>query len=427
VRPLQEFLQASVASALLLFGAVVVALVWVNSSWGDTYERWWHSQATLTLGSFSIGTDLRFWVNDGLMTVFFLLVGIEIKRELTTGELQRPRAAILPALAAVGGMVVPALLYVAVAGHSAGAHGWGVPMASDVALALGALALAGRHAPVSLRPMMLTIAIVDDIGAILVIAIFYSRGGNPWDLLGAAVLVGLIVVLQRQHVRSTIPYVVIGAGLWLALYGAGVHPTISGVILGLLTPSVPFQRPAAVSQAAKRTADETVDDPEPPDADAPAWLRLAWLSKEAVSPLARVEHALLPWSAWVIVPLFALANAGVVLSGGAARAALTGPVGIAIVLGLVVGKPLGIVVASATSARARVGRLPRGVGWGDLAGMGAIAGIGFTVALFIAELAFGDRPAILAQSKVAILFASVVAGVLGNVLLRSFRSPPPNR
>jgi NhaA family Na+:H+ antiporter len=422
VRPLQEFLQTSISSAVLLFAAVLAALVWANL--GDSYERFWHTTAELRIGDTIVGGDLRFWVNDGLMTLFFLLVGVEIKREFTTGELRRPRVAALPAVAAVGGMVVPALLYVAIAsGDGDAARGWGVPMATDIALALGALALAARHAPASLKPLMLTLAIVDDIGAIIVIALFYSSGGEPAALLIAVGLIGLIALLQAGHVRSPLAYVVVGAGLWYATYEAGVHPTIAGVVLGLLTPAEPFQRPAAVSATARRTAEETRDDPEPPDADAPAWLELAALSKEAVSPLARVEHALLPWSSFVIVPLFALANAGVQLSGGAISGALTGAVGVGILLGLVIGKPVGILAASALATRTRVADRPTSVGWVDVAGMGATAGIGFTVALFIAELAFRARPELLAEAKVAILLASASALVVGQILLRLGRPP----
>jgi NhaA family Na+:H+ antiporter len=422
VRPLQEFLQTSISSAVLLFAAVVVALVWANV--GGSYERFWHTPAELHMGNTIVGADLRFWVNDGLMTLFFLLVGVEIKREFTTGELRRLRVAALPALAAVGGMVVPALVYVAVtSGDGDAARGWGVPMATDIALALGALALAARHAPASLKPLLLTLAIVDDIGAIVVIAVFYSSGGEPAALLVALGLIGVIALLQAGHVRSLLAYVVVGAGLWYATYEAGVHPTIAGVVLGLLTPSEPFQRPAAVSAEARRTAEETRDDPDPPDADAPAWLELAALSKEAVSPLARVEHALLPWSSFMIVPLFALANAGVQLSGEAIRGALTGGVGVGILLGLVLGKPVGILAASGLATRVRLADRPSTVGWVDLTGMGATAGIGFTVALFIAELAFPSRPELLAEAKVAILLASASALVAGQILLRLGRPP----
>jgi NhaA family Na+:H+ antiporter len=363
-------------------------------------------------------------VNDGLMTVFFLLVGIEIKREVTIGELRSPRAAALPAVAALGGMVVPALLYVAVVGGGEGAEGWGIPMATDIALALGALALAASHAPSNLKPLLLTLAIVDDIGAILVIAIFYTDGGDPTSLIVALAAIGAIVLLQRIHVRAVAAYVVVGAVLWYATYRAGVHPTIAGVVLGLLTPSEPFQRPAAVSQEARRTAEETVDDPVPPDVDAPSWLRLAWLSKEAVSPIARAEHTLLPLSSFVIIPMFALANAGLVLSWDTVREALSAPVAIGIFLGLVIGKPLGVALASGVSVRSGVATRPQGVGWLDLLGMGATAGIGFTVALFIAELAFDEAPALLDQAKVAILAASAVALVAGQVVLRIGGSTP---
>jgi NhaA family Na+:H+ antiporter len=422
VRPLQEFLQASISSAVLLFGAVVVALVWANL--GDLYEAFWTTPLKLQAGDTTVGKDLRFWVNDGLMTVFFLVVGVEIKRELTIGELRRPRAAALPAIAALGGMVVPALLYLAIVGGGRGAEGWGIPMATDIALALGALALAASHVPSSLKPLLLTLAIVDDIGAILVIAIFYTQGGDPAALLVAIAAIAAILLLQRIHVRATFAYVVVGGVLWYATYRAGIHPTIAGVILGLLTPAEPFQRPAAVSAEAKRTADETVDDPEPPDADAPQWLRLAWLSKEAVSPLARVEHSLLPWSSFVIVPLFALANAGVVLSWDVVREAATSAVGIGIFVGLVLGKPLGVAVASALAVRSRAGHPPSDVGWVDLVGMGATAGIGFTVALFIAELAFEGEPRLLETAKVSILVASVVALAVGQMLMRVGSSPP---
>jgi NhaA family Na+:H+ antiporter len=332
LRPLQEFLQTATSGAILLFAAVVVALLWANSPWKSSYEALWLTRVSLGVGSWAIDKDLRFWIDDGLMTLFFLLVGLEIKREVVSGELRDPRAAVLPALAAVGGMIVPALVYVAVAGRTA-PGGWGVPMATDIAFALGVLTLAAAHAPPSLKSLLLTLAIVDDIGAIIVIAVFYSGGVDwPW-LAGALGVAALVVVSTRIRIRAPAVYVLLGGALWYATYRAGIHPTIAGVAMGLLTPAHPFQRPATVSEEAHRTADETVDDPEPPDADATSWLRLAWLSREAVSPLARVEHALLPWSSFVILPLFALANAGVTLTGGAVGDALTSVVALGIVLG----------------------------------------------------------------------------------------------
>jgi NhaA family Na+:H+ antiporter len=361
---------------------------------------------------------MRFWVNEGLMTLFFLVVGIEIKRELTVGELRDRRAAALPALAAVGGMLVPALLYVAVVRGGEGAEGWGIPMATDIALALGALALAASRAPSSLRPLLLTLAIVDDIGAIIVIALFYSSGIELVWLEVAIATVGVILLLQRAHVRYPIPYLALGVVLWYATYRAGIHPTIAGVALGLLTPALPFQRPVAVSQEARRIADLTNDEPDPPDADADAWLELAWLAREAVSPMARVEHVLLPWTSFVIVPLFALANAGVPLSTTAIADAWASPVAWGILVGLVAGKPLGILLASRAAVSSRIGTLPEGVAWRDVTGMGLTAGIGFTVALFIAQLAFAGDRALLDASVIAILFASVVSGALGQAVFR---------
>jgi len=356
------------------------------------------------------------------MTLFFLVVGLEIKRELTVGELRRWRAALLPVVAAIGGMTVPALLYLAVAGGGPGAGGWGVPMATDIAFALGALTLAAAYAPANLKPLLLTLAIVDDIGAIVVIAVFYAGGVNWLPLEEAVALVAVILVMRSMHIRSMPVYAALGMLLWYFTLRSGVHPTVAGVVMGLLTPAVAFQRPAAVSDEARRIADETVDQPQPPDADAPAWFRLAWLSREVVPPLTRVEHALLPWTSFVIVPLFALANAGVRLSGPTISAALGSTVTLGIVLGLVVGKPVGVLLASGLTVRAGAAELPGDVGWGDLTGMGATAGVGFTMSLFIAELAFED-PALLGEAKIAIFGASILAGIIGYLILRISPSP----
>ncbi|MFN8233070.1 MAG: Na+/H+ antiporter NhaA [Actinomycetota bacterium] len=424
VRPLQEFLRTSSASAMLLLAAVVVALVWANSPWSASYVRLWSTVISIRVGDWALSGDLSHWIDDGLMTIFFLVVGLEIKRELTTGELRAWRAAAVPAVAAIGGMVVPALIFVALNAGSPAGRGWGIPMATDIAFALGALTLAAAYAPAALKPLLLTLAIVDDIGAIVVIALFYSGGIATIPLLLAVAIVLAIVGLQRIHVRAALPYLVLGVGLWYATLRSGVHPTIAGVILGLLTPARPFQRPAAVSAEARRVADATSDVPEPPDEDALMWMRLSWLSKESVSPLARVEHILLPWSSFVILPVFALANAGVELSRSALANVVTSPLGLGILLGLVLGKPIGVLSGSFLAVRTRLGVLDPDVGWGDLTGMGATAGIGFTVALFIAELAFpGGRD--LDVAKVAILVASTLAAIVGYVLLRL--SPGPAR
>jgi Na+:H+ antiporter, NhaA family len=416
LQPLQSFLRTEEASGVLLLAAAVTALVWANSPWRAAYDAVWHTQVSIGLGGWSLAEDLRHWVNDALMALFFLVVGLEIKRELLTGELRQPRAAVLPAVAALGGMVVPALVYLAINPSGEPARGWGIPMATDIAFALGVLALVGRGLPASLKSFLLALAIVDDIGAILVIAVFYSGSIALVPLLAAAGLLVVVLVLQRLQVRWTPVYVLLGLGVWLATFQSGVHATIAGVALGLATPAVPFQRPRAVSLEAHRVADDTVDDPVPPDADAHHWLQLAGLTREAVSPLARAEHLLHPWTSWVVIPVFALANAGVAISGSGLAEAASSGVTLGVVAGLVVGKMVGVTALTWLATRTRMTRLPEGVGWNQLVGVATLAGIGFTVSLFITGLAF-QAPAVQDAAKVGILAASLLAGLLGALLL----------
>jgi Na+:H+ antiporter, NhaA family len=420
LQPLQTFLRTEEAGGILLLAAATIALIWANSPWRSSYDALWHTQLTIGLGAWSLAEDLQHWVNDALMALFFLVVGLEIKRELTTGELRQPRAAALPAIAALGGMVVPALLYLAINPSGEPGRGWGIPMATDIAFALGVLAIVGRGLPTALKSFLLALAIVDDIGAILVIAIFYSGSISPGPLLTAAGLLALILVLQRLHVRWTAVYVLVGVSVWLATLQSGIHATIAGVALGLATPAVAFQRPKAVSLEAHRIADDTVDDPVPPDADAHQWLHLAGLTREAVSPLARLEHLLHPWTSYVVIPVFALANAGVSISRSSLGDALTSGITLGVVAGLVVGKTVGVTIFTWLATRTGITRLPEGVGWGQLVGVAALAGIGFTVSLFITSLAFQTQ-AIQDAAKVGILIASLLAGLLGALLLARFR------
>jgi NhaA family Na+:H+ antiporter len=420
LQPLQTFLRTEEAGGILLLAAATIALIWANSPWRSSYDALWHTQLTIGLGAWSLAEDLQHWVNDALMALFFLVVGLEIKRELTTGELRQPRAAALPAIAALGGMVVPALLYLAINPSGEPGRGWGIPMATDIAFALGVLAIVGRGLPTALKSFLLALAIVDDIGAILVIAIFYSGSVSPGPLLTAAGLLALILVLQRLHVRWTAVYVLVGVSVWLATLQSGIHATIAGVALGLATPAVAFQRPKAVSLEAHRIADDTVDNPVPPDADAHQWLHLAGLTREAVSPLARLEHLLHPWTSYVVIPVFALANAGVSISRSSLGNALTSGITLGVVAGLVVGKTVGVTMFTWLATRTGITRLPEGVGWGQLVGVAALAGIGFTVSLFITSLAFQTQ-AIQDAAKVGILIASLLAGLLGALLLARFR------
>ncbi|MCJ7832505.1 MAG: Na+/H+ antiporter NhaA [Actinobacteria bacterium] len=414
-RVLGRFLSTELSGGGLLLGAAVTALVWANL--GGSYEQFWTQTLSVRLGSASLSMDLRHWVADGLMAIFFYVVGLEIKRELTTGEFRNPRTAALPVAAAVGGMVVPALVYLAFNSGGEGSHGWGIPMATDIAFALGILVVAGSALPHNLRSFLLTLAIVDDIGAIVVIAVAYSSGLDFYALGAAVVLLLVMTQLRRMRVRWVGVYAVLGVAVWVAVYVSGVHATIAGVLLGLLTPSIPFQRPAAISTEARRVADETQNDPDPPDADAEQWLRLAELSRDTVSPLARMEAALHPWSSFLIVPLFALSSAGVVLTQSAISHAINSPVTIGVVVGLLIGKPLGVVGASWIATRLKLAVLPSGVRWSQIRAVAVTAGVGFTVSLLMAELAF-RRHILIEEAKIGILVGSLVAGIFGAFLLR---------
>lgn len=422
VRPLEQFFRLEASGGLVLLGATVVALIWANVA-GAAYEDFWTTPVTIEVGDWQLDETVRDLVNDGLMAVFFLVIGLEVKRELAVGELSTIRAALLPAVAAVGGMVVPALVFLALVGGGDGARGWGIPMATDVAFALGALAALGRRVPPGLVAFLLGAAVIDDIGAIVVIAVYYT------DTLAfawlAAALGGLVAMaaLQRVHVRHMLPYVVLGVAIWFCALESGVHPTIAAVAIGLLTPAHPFQEPAVVSAEAIRIANETADEPDDPDADAGFWRRLAWLSREAISPLTRVEHSLHEWSSFLVLPIFALANAGIALDADSLEAAAETPIALAVALGLVLGKTIGITLGAAIAVRLGLSVLPAGVRWAHVVGVAALAGIGFTVSLFIAGLAYTD-PSELEAAKIGILGGSIVAALIGLAALLAVARQP---
>ena len=415
VEPLQAFMHTEVAAGLLLLLAAIVALVWANSPAHESYEGLWETHLGISVGPFQIEEELRHWVNDLLMAFFFFVVGLEIKRELVLGDLRDIRAAALPLVCALGGMVAPALLYTALNAGGPGSSGWGVPMATDIAFAVGVLALVGTRAPAGLKVFLLTLAVADDLGAIAVIALFYTSNLEAEWLALAAAAVLTVLLLQRAGVRKYVWYVVAAAVLWLAVFESGVHATIAGVILGFLTPSRPLHPPENVSGLAERHLEVLQTKPADGIADEEeqsTLLEVGRLAVEGVSPLARLESALHPWTAWLVLPLFALANAGVRIVGGDVGAMFAEPVTIGIILGLVVGKPLGISVAAFLTVKAGLGRLPPGVGWLEIIGVGLLAGVGFTVAIFIAGLAFED-PVLTSAAKIGILTASVLAGLVG--------------
>ncbi|WP_281285872.1 Na+/H+ antiporter NhaA [Nocardioides humi] len=401
------------AGSVLLLAATVAALLWVNlpfDGWASAYDHFWHTPLALELGDWRIEESLQHWVNDGLMTVFFFVVGLEIKYELVHGDLRDPRTAALPIVAAVGGMAVPALLYAAIAGHGEGSSGWGIPMATDIAFAVGVLGLLGRRIPSAARLFLLTLAIVDDIGAILVIALFYTADLSLGWLALALGLLALMALLRAARVWAIPVYAVLGVAAWFALLQSGVHATLAGVAAGLLTPAVALLRPeVATSAAVESLRDRTLDADELD--------RLRFLTAESVPVVERLQARLHPLSSYVVLPVFALANAGVALGDGVLGEALRSQVVLGIGAGLVLGKPLGIALACLLAVRLGLARMPAGTSWSQLIGVGAVAGIGFTVSLFIAGLSFPDSPLLTAEAKVGILVASAVAAVVGVLML----------
>ena len=406
-RPVASFLEVEAAGGVFLLAATIAALVWANSPWDQSYVDFWHTEISVTLGNFSISDDLTHWVNDGLMTIFFFVVGLEIKREWVAGELRDRSAALLPGIAAVGGMVVPAAIFLVVNAGGVGRDGWGIPMATDIAFGLALVAVFGSRVPPRLKVFLLTLAIVDDIGAILVIAVFYTDSISVGWLVDAALLSVVVVLLRRANVRYLLAYVVVGFALWLSMFESGVHATIAGVILGLLTPARPFQ-PELEAEALVDEL-EGLDDIKAEDVR-----RTSRLIRESVSPAERIEHVLHPWTSFVIIPIFALANAGVPLTAEPLRD--VSPVLVGIVAGLVIGKLVGITAFAWLATRLPGVELPEGVRWSQVVGIAAVAGIGFSVSLFITDLAFTD-PLLQAEAKIAILLASALAAGVGFLVL----------
>ncbi|MHA7632988.1 Na+/H+ antiporter NhaA [Corallococcus sp. M7] len=418
-RPLDRFLHIEAASGILLLIAAAVALVWANSPWAEGYVHFWHTPVGVRLGGFTFERSLEWVVNDGLMAIFFFVVGMEIRREVHQGELSEWRRAALPAVAALGGMVAPAGLYLLLTTSPEARAGWGVPMATDIAFAVGILTLLGKRVPAALRVLLLALAVIDDLGAIIVIALFYSSG-VAMSGLGVAVLgLGGIFLMQRFGVRSRVAYVVPAFVTWAGVYAAGIHPTIAGVIVGLITPVRAWLGPSGFVEDTRSTLDE-ISRGEPSTLSshelASSLQRVSAARREAMSPSESLIQALHPYVAFGIMPLFALANAGVTVSSGAPGGGAWG-VAVAVAVGLVVGKPLGVCLACGLALRLGLGTLPRGMKPRDLVVLGVVAGIGFTMSLFIAQLAF-SAPEVLAAAKLGVLSASGIAAVLGLVLGR---------
>ncbi len=424
IRPFVRFSQIEASSGIILLIAAVVALLWANSAWSDTYFSMLEEHVRIEFFGFHLDESVLHLINDGLMAIFFFVVGLEIKRELVVGDLRDPKAAALPVMAALGGMVLPALIYFSFNAGTAASHGWGIPMATDIAFAIGIVALLGSRVPPGAKLFLLAVAIADDIGAIAVIAIFYTSELNSAYL--AAAVAGLVVVwiASKVNIRAMWFYVPAALVIWYFTLESGVHATLAGVALGFLTPAYPYYKPHEFDERARAILDQypatDITDTQAQEHADHETLLLSEIANESVSPLTRMEHQLVAWSSFGIVPLFALANAGVDFRGISVTEALTSNVALGVSLGLIVGKIIGISLASYGAVRLGLGRLPPGTSWAHVFGLAAVAGIGFTVSLFVAGLAFDD-PLSTDYAKVGIFSGSLVAGVIGSAILSRAR------
>ncbi len=426
VRPFQLFLKKEASSSLLLALATLIALIWANSPYSSTYHHFWETDLTIALGDIMISKSLRHWIDEGLMAVFFFIVGLEIKREILVGELASFRKALLPVAAAIGGMLVPALIYFSLNYGQPSAHGWGIPMATDIAFALGAIYVLGNRVPLGLRIFLSAFAIADDLGAVFVIALFYTKEIVVKYFLVSLLIVSCIAVLSFFQVRKTLFYAVLGIGLWLALLGTGLHATVAGIVIAMFIPARGRYDTDRFIQEVGYFLSEFQCPPE--GCGHSILLNQRHLSvvqsiemacHHVETPLQRLEHSLHPWVAFVVVPLFALANAGIVLEGMDVMHAVTSPLTLGIILGLLLGKPLGITFMSWLAVKSGLASLPKGVTWPHIIGASILGGIGFTMSMFIAGLSF-ERPEMLDYAKLGILIASFVAGVAGLITLYLF-------
>lgn len=422
----QEFIREEGGGSILLLAATAAALVWANSPWADSYQSLWSSSFSVGLGPWTLSKDLFHWINDGLMAVFFFVVGLEIKRELLVGELSTPRQALFPIVAALGGMLVPAILFTFFNLNTSGANGWAIPMATDIAFALGVLSLLGKRVPFGLKVFLTAVAIVDDIGAVLVNAIFYSHEIVWSSLLIGGLALAALYLLNKLSVRNLLLYGVLGLVVWLAFLQSGVHATIAGVLVAATIPANPrIDRKSFLRRSYAYL--KTFEDSANPEiniltnSEQRAAVRELEVTAESVnSPLQRLEHGLHPWVAYAIMPAFALANAGVVLTGGQSTA-LFSSVGLGVFVGLVLGKQLGITLFSWLFSRLGLVARPHGLRWRHIYGAAWLGGIGFTMSLFITDLAFAD-PALILAAKLGILTASIISAIGAAVVLLGFGS-----
>ncbi len=425
--PIQRFIRTEAAGGVVLLVGALIALIWVNSPWSDSYHHLFEHHLAFDLGFFAVDESLHFWINDAAMVIFFFVVGMEIKREVAIGELASARRMVVPAAAAIGGMVIPVLVFFLIVGNSAGREGWAIPMATDIAFAVGVLVLVGPRIPMGLKILLLAMAIVDDLGAIAVIAIFYTDAIDFGALSIVIGLLTLVYMLNKFGMWYVPVYFVIGGIAWMAMLQSGVHATIVGVLLGLMTPWQSWHRPedftTIIRPVLGRLQSQSNENATSLDREdrVHALMEVAEVGQRAVSPLDRLEHALQRPVAFVVVPIFALANAGVELSPDTLGDVFSSSLMWGVTLGLLLGKPIGVTLGVWLVVQAGA-QLPLGVRWAHVVGISLLGGIGFTVSLFVTQLSF-EAETLLINAKVGILIASFAAGALGYALLRVANRP----
>jgi NhaA family Na+:H+ antiporter len=423
LRPFEEFFKSQVAGGIVLIGVTILALMLANSPWSDGYFHLWELTLTIGIPPFALSKPLHYWINDGLMAVFFFVVGLEVKREFLAGELAGARKAALPIAAALGGMLVPALFFILVGPSGLQARGWAIPMATDIAFALGVIALLGDRVPRSLAIFLTALAIVDDLGAVLVIALFYTGELQLVALATATALLVVLAVGNRFGIKTPNFYALVGLLLWIALLKSGIHATVAGVLIGMTIPVRPrHSHEQFLAEAEKLVtnyrAKRTIPGPFLQEEKLGTLLALEHACHNAMSPLQRMEHEMHHWVIFGVMPVFALANAGITLDLHELTTAVSHPVTLGIACGLLLGKPLGITLFAWLAVRVGLAELPAGARWSQILGLGLLGGIGFTMSLFITNLAYEEAPELVAAAKVGIFAASLLAGTLGYLLLR---------
>ena len=429
IKPLSQFIRSESNAGIVLFISAVIALVWANSGWAHAYHALWHQEFSISIADYSISNTFHHWINDGLMAMFFFVVGLEIKYEIIAGNLSSPKQAILPLVAAIGGMALPALLFMLFNSQAPESRGWGIPMATDIAFSLGLLSLLGKRVPIALKVFLTALAIADDLGAVLVIAFFYTSDISLASLGYSAVFIAILIGANLMGIRSTVFYGIVGiGGLWLAFLLSGVHATIAGVLAALIIPGRTKINEVEFTKKLKDLVNEFIAIPpndvtllEPQQVH--TLDKIKNLTRAADTPLQRLEHNMHPFVAFVIMPLFALANAGIEFTSDFANDLLH-PVSLGVAAGLLFGKFTGITGTTFLMVRLKLAKLPEQLTWRHIIGVGFIAGIGFTMSLFIANLAFSDNELNLV-SRTGVLIGSLISGVVGFLILRAARSNDP--